>query len=324
MLFSELLRLGALAAVSRQVGNLQYRVNVTAAREALTASIPYYVSSVAMSLLGNRGLSVLGYIRRDEREVGWFASIQNIVILCLILMPIIAGVFMPLVSRAFARSEEEGMAIVRRGIEALIVVIAPLTIMVSAGSDVLVALAFGPKFAPAALGLSILSLVFVLTYLDSMLGMALTILNRGWSVTIISVASVFVTGAAMFVFVPLARRTFGTGGECAGAAVSMIISEVVVAASMISRFEQSPLDARTLRTVAKSAVIGLVVILINRRLHDLVPGRTRLAIDALVYLVGALVLQVVRIGDLRRVYQAMRSRGESGAIPAPAASTRSL
>lgn len=324
MLLSELLRFGALATVSRQVGDLRYRIDVKAARQALRESIPYYVSSVAMNVLGNLGLSVLGFISHDEREVGWFASIQNIVILCLILMPIIQGVFMPLVSRAFGRSEREGMTIVRRGIEALIIVIMPLTVMVSAGSDLLVALAFGPKFAPAALGLSILSLVFVLTYLDSMLGMALTILNRGWSVTIISVASVFVTGGSMFICVPIARRVFGTGGECAGAALSMILSEIFVAASMMSRFESSPLDARSLRTVGKSAVLGLVVILLNRHLMGLGVGRSRLVIDGLVYLVGAVVLQVVRVDDARRLYYTMRSRRGGAAALEPAVSTKSL
>ena len=72
--------------------------------------------------------------------------------------------------------------------------------LISAGSDVLVRAAFGAKFAPASTGLSILSLVFVMTYINTMLAMALIIMGRGWSVTVLSIAAVCITAGAMLVF----------------------------------------------------------------------------------------------------------------------------
>ena len=157
----------------------------------------------------------------------WFATVQNLAYLCNLLSPLISWVIMPLMARARARSHEEGMAVFRRCLEGVVVTIVPVTVLVSAGADVLVRVAFGAKYAPAHTGLSILSLVFMMTYMNTMLAMKLIIIGRGWSVTVISCASVLVSAGLLFLFVPLGRHLIGEGGECAGAAASVIGSESV-------------------------------------------------------------------------------------------------
>jgi len=56
---------------------------------------------------------------------------------------------MPMLSRAHARSKDEMMSIMRRAVDGLVVIIAPITIFISVASDVLIKLAFGEKYAPA-------------------------------------------------------------------------------------------------------------------------------------------------------------------------------
>jgi hypothetical protein len=109
----------------------------------------------------------------------------------------------------------------------------------------LVRVAFGDAFAPATTGLSILSLVFVMTYVDTTLATAQAVVGKGWSVTLVSAGSVLVDAALVVVFVPIGRHLLGTGGECAGAAASVIATEVFVLVAMVSRFEAPPLDGRT-------------------------------------------------------------------------------
>src|SRR5208282_5091529 len=158
---------------------------------------------------------------------------------------------MPVLSRAHARSEAEGMAVFRRSLEALVVAIVPITVLISAGSDILIRVAFGARYAPAATALSILSLVFMLTYMNTMLAQNLIIMGRGWSVTTISIGAVLVTAILTLIFVPLGRRLMGEGGESAGAAASVIGSEVCVFVAMVSRFREFPLDPRNVRVLAK-------------------------------------------------------------------------
>jgi O-antigen/teichoic acid export membrane protein len=182
----------------------------------------------------------------------------------------------------------------------------PITTLLSAGSDICVHLAFGGKYDPASTGLSILSLVFIMTYLNMMLSMDLIILGRGWSVTLISMTSVFITAALMLLFVPLGRRLIGEGGECAGAASAVIGSEACVLVAMITRFKKFPLDARNLQVIGKSVAIAIGVLVLDRNLRAL--GIARMLVDAAAYAAVALAIQVVRIEDVKVVISLIRGR----------------
>jgi hypothetical protein len=64
-------------AASRSA-KLRYRIDLRAVRAALTASLPFYVSDLAGAFRSSLAMSALEFIRRDEREVGWFAAAGNI------------------------------------------------------------------------------------------------------------------------------------------------------------------------------------------------------------------------------------------------------
>ncbi len=305
-LAGEILRVSVMVPANRREAGLQYRIDIAAVKGALIESVPFFVNSLALGVLGSLGMSVLEFVRVDDREVGWFAAAQNVAYLCTLLTPLMGWVIMPLLSRAYARSEEEGQAVFRRSVEGLIVTIVPITVLMSAGSDVLIHLAFGDKYAPAHTALSILSLVFVMTYLDTMLAMVLIIRRQGWSVTIISIGAVFVTAILMFVLVPLGRRLVGEGGECAGAAASVIGSEACVLVAMLSRFRVFPLDARNIRVIAKSVALGLFVLFVDRQLRAL--GAGRLAVDGGLYVALAFAIRVVRVEDVKQLVRLLRGR----------------
>lgn len=316
VLLGEALRTAILIPAARGVG-LEFRIHAKPVKEAIVESVPYFINGLALTMLGSLVMSVLEFVRHDEREVGWFAAVQNLSSLCMLLSPLIFWVAVPLLARAHARSHEEGMEVFRRSVEALIVAIVPITVLVSAGSDFLVRIAFGAPFAPAATGLSILSLVFVMTYTNMMLATNLTILKQGWSVTTVSVGSVFVTSLLMLVLVPVGRRLLPEGGECAGAASAMILSEACVVAALLSRYRRFPLDGRNIRVFVKTAALAASVLLLNHQLLFL--GPLRLIVDGVVYAGAALAIGIVRVQDVERVLRLVRHRREGGvpAEPAP-------
>jgi O-antigen/teichoic acid export membrane protein len=310
-LAGEILRVAVMIPANRREAGLEYRIDVVAVRGAVLESVPFFVNSLALGVLGSLGMSVLEFVRVDDREVGWFAAAQNVAYLCTLLTPLMGWVIMPLLSRAYARSEDEGMVVFRRSVEGLIITIVPITVLMSAGSDVLIHFAFGDKYAPARTGLSILSLVFVMTYLDTMLAMVLIIRRQGWSVTIISISAVFITAILMFMFVPLGRHVIGVGGECAGAAASVIGSEACVLVAMLSRFRTFPLDARDIRVIVKSVALGLFILVVDRQLRFL--GAARLLVDGGLYVVLAFAIRVVRVQDIRQLIKLLRLRRAEGA-----------
>jgi O-antigen/teichoic acid export membrane protein len=311
-LVGEVLRTLILAPAARRGADLRYRIDLPAVRAAMLESVPYFVNALAIGVLGSLSMSVLEFVRVDEREVGWFAAVQNISYLCMLLTPLLFWVVMPLLSRAKARSEEEAMAVFRRCLEGVVVAIIPLTVLISAGSDVFIRVAFGAKYAPAATGLAILSLVFAMTYMNTMFAMALIVFGRGWSVTVISISAVFITGLLMLVLVPLGRHLIGEGGECAGAASSVIGSEACVLVAMLTRFHRFPLDARNVRVFLKSVGLAGAVLLLDRQLRFL--GPARLAIDAVLFVSVAFAIRVVRFDDIGHVIRLLRMRGRE---PAP-------
>jgi O-antigen/teichoic acid export membrane protein len=311
-LLGEIMRFAILAPATRRDADLRFRIDLPAVRKAVFQSIPYFVTSLALGVLSSLGMSVLEFIRVDEREVGWFAAVQNAAYLCTMLTPLLFWVVMPLLSRAHARSQEEGMNVFRRSLEGIVIVMIPATVLLSAGSEILIRLAFGAKYAPAATGLSIMSLVFAMTYVSMMCAINLNIMNRGWSVTVISIAAVFVTWLLMLALVPLGRRILGEGGECAGAAASVIGSEACVVGAMLTRFRSFPLDRRNVAALAKSAVLGVLVLVLDRQLRRL--GVVRLAVDAAIYVVLALAIRVVRIADIELLIDLLRARRAGAAL----------
>jgi len=114
--------------------------------------MPYFIGTIALSFGNNLSMSALEFIRKDDREVGWYAASQNLRLARDAPVPLLVlGGIMPMLSRAWVRSPEEMMTIVRRSFEALLVLIAPATTLLScAGADVFVRIAFGEKFLPAA------------------------------------------------------------------------------------------------------------------------------------------------------------------------------
>jgi O-antigen/teichoic acid export membrane protein len=306
VLASEAMRTLVLIPASRALADLRYRVDVRVVRAVLIVSFPFFVNAMAIGFGNNLAMTALEFIRRDEREVGWFAATQNLATLAMLLSPLLSWVVMPLLSRARARSEEEMMALLRRAIEALIITIAPVTVFISSSSEIAIRLAFGERYAPAATGLSILSLVFSVTYLNMILSSSLIVLGKSWPVTLISLASIVTMAGFMLVFVPLGRALFHTGGECAGAGMAFIANEACVVVALQSRFPIPPLDSRNIAVLTKTVALSATVLVLDRLIHGF--GPIRLVLDMTFYVAAALTLRIVRLGDVRYAIHLIRAR----------------
>jgi hypothetical protein len=119
----------------------------------------------------------------------------------------------------------------------------------------------------------------------------------------------------MFIFVPLGRHLIGVGGECAGAAASVITSEACTLVAMLTRFDKFPLDARNVSVFSKSIGIGAVILLVDRYLRFL--GPARLPLEAVAYVAMAFATGVVRVRELGQVVRLLKHRGNAPPIVEP-------
>jgi O-antigen/teichoic acid export membrane protein len=209
--------------------------------------------------------------------------------------------------RARERSEDEFFAILRRCIEGVTVVSIPVTTMLALGADVWIRLALKDEYAPSALSMRALAPTFVFAYGNVLLWLALMILGRSWTITIVSIAGLIALPLFIFVTVPF-TRAFGPGGAGMGVGLALSTRELVVILVFLYFIGRRALDRRSVLAIVKTLGICVVVTVVHFACARF--GPVRLAIDAAVYLALGLLLRVYRVSDGVMVLNLIRRRGQ--------------
>jgi O-antigen/teichoic acid export membrane protein len=316
LLVSEVLKAIVLVPAVRSAIGLELRIDWRLTKLALVASLPFFLNEGAI-IVGNRLTAAgLAFVTPDAREVGWYGATSNLAGLAMLLAPLVEWVVLPLLARAKERSEEEVYAICRRVIEGLLVSILPFTLLISLGADLWVRLAFGGKFAEAAMSLRILSLDFSLVYLAMILSTLLILVGRGWSVTLISVSAVPMRALILVPLVRFCGAQLGPGGGAVGAALTEIGGIALTAALSFWLVGRRAIDARSVRQVAKSLLIVALVSAAHVKMAPL--GYARLVLDGLLYLALAVGLGVVGKKEARVLWEIVASRAKRNKRSTPA------
>lgn len=325
-LVSEISRYVVLVRTTRRELGLKVRIDVAATRAVLIASAPYYVASAAQSLYQKVDVGVMSVLLSD-RELGFYGAAGTFSVLSLLLAPLVGAILMPQLARAAAESDRELLHVLRRIVELLVVYATPVALMLGLGADVLVALVFGPRFAPCVPSVRVLSCMFIATYLAMVISSALLMLNRSWEVTWISIASVPLNLLLNALLLRFALRWFGEGGGGTVAAAISVFTEMSVVAAMLFFLRRNIFDEQASRNIAKTAVGVAVAIGVHLLLHRAgtaclawpasplrviclagCRGFGRLAVDASVYLVIVIASGALNISQLLGMVRAALSR----------------
>lgn len=312
LLSSELMKAILLWPSVRKEVDLELRIDRAATRAVLITSLPFFVNTISYTLGNKIDITLLGMLAPDS-EVGYYSAAQNIASLAMLLAPLEGWVITPLLTRAVKRDEAEFYTIARRAIEGILVVAVPATMLISLGADFWIRVAVGAKYAPSAPSLAQLAPSFVFTYAAVLLATALIILDRGWTVTIISLIRLTLQPILMCLVIPYGRDHWGVGG--AGIADALVFSflEFMAASMFLFALGKRALDRRLLLAIFKSALAFGAAALTHRQLASIGRGLEplRLLADALVYAVVILVTRGVAIADIRWVLNAVRNRRAS-------------
>jgi O-antigen/teichoic acid export membrane protein len=301
----EAVRALALFSLARRRLNLKLTWQLGAVKAVIVASLPFYVGQVAHTAYSKIDSTVLSLLASDT-EVGWFGAAVNLAGLSLLVSPLVSWVLSPLMSRAAARSEHDMFVILRQSLRAILMLVIPLALLLGLGADVWARLVFGEAFAPAALCLRIMAPSFVFTYVAMTAAMSLTLQNRSWTLTLISLGGLVIDPIFDVLFVPRGARWLGPSGAAAGAAAALVLAELLVAVTLVLALGKRAFDRPTAASLGKAifacaVVIGADLLIVGR-------GPLRLAIDLGLYVVLVFSLGAVRPHELVRLVESLARR----------------
>lgn len=306
---SEALKALVLSRLARRLQPLPLGWSFAALKPILVASLPFFLLSLSTTLSSKVDVTILAYLS-DSKEVGWYGAASNVAGLALLLTPLIGWVLLPLSSRAAARSSEELVMVTRRSLELVLIVAIPVSLMLALSSDVLVALIFGDKFTPAVHALRVLSAMFVLTYVAIVATTCLMRMEKSWFVTWVTLAGIVVQILLNVVLIRPFAELIGDGGAGLGSAVSVIASEALMMTALLWQLGRAGFDARTVSRLLRTAVVVLVVLVIDRIASLYIPGIVRVVVDCIAYLGLATLTKALDVRELvgfaRQALQARR------------------
>lgn len=311
---SEGLKCAVLFVATRNAVDLRLQFDSAATRQVLKIAFPFYIANVAVSLGSYIDVPFLEWLVASNDELGWYSGARRIALLSALLSPVVSGVLVPMMSRAKHRNEEDFFAILRRGIEGVCVCAIPLTLMLALGAEFWIHITQGDAFLPAARSLRWLAPTFVFSYANVLLWVALMILDRSWTITVISIVGLALLPVFTLVAVPLTKG-LGFGGAGMGCAIAMSAREAVICGVFLYFLGKRAVDSRAISRTVKSLVVCGLVVAIDR--FFLAPlGPVRLAIDVVVYTVLAFALRVVRPSEVISVLKMIKDRKKNDAAPA--------
>jgi O-antigen/teichoic acid export membrane protein len=306
MLFTEALKTAILWRATKSAVGLSFRLDLAATRRVLRTALPFYVAIGAVYLGAYLDSVLLRALVPDPNEVGLYSAARDVARLSAILMPVLTGVLVPMMSRAKHRDEDRFTWLLRRGIEGVNVVSIPLTLLLALFPELVISIVVNkPDYLAAASTLRWLAPTFVLAYVNSLLWLALMILDRSWTIAIVSVVGMLLL--PLFI-VPAVHATagWGFGGAATGVAIAISARELVIVLVFVTIVGRRAFDRRGLLALLRSLAICGAVVAAHRATPRL--GDLRLVTDALLYLVLALALGVVRIQDAATVLRLIKDR----------------
>jgi O-antigen/teichoic acid export membrane protein len=288
------LRLVVLHRLARTVARVRFHLDARATLAALARSAPYYVNQVAVALYAKIDVAIMGVLVTD-RELGYYGAATNVSSVAMLMSPFMGWVLMPQLSRS-TNDRAAFVAMLRRALEWTIAFAIPIAMMLGLGADVIIPDVFGARFVPAIAAMRVLMPIFVVVYVAMLGATALILLDRSWTVTLVTLSSLVANAALNAVIVRPAWHALGAGGAGVGAAAVSVTTEAIVAITYVWILRREILDARNVRAITKSLGACAVVVAFHVACAPL--GVARLPLDATIYAVLVLATRAVRVREL--------------------------
>jgi len=268
----------------------------------LTSNVQPYIDAVLLSRL----------VPKDA--VGWYAAAKSIMGTLLAPSLILGAAAFPRLSRSAAdpAAFRRELTIARRP---MIWMAGLAGLGTSLFSDVAIHVVYGQRaFGPAGVILSVFGLGLFLTFIDVLLGTALTALGRSTAFATVKVGAVALgTGLELWLIPRFQART-GNGGL--GVVVSLVVCEALIFAGLLLLMPRGTARLGILADTARAAGAALGTALLLRLLLPLSPW-LGIPLCVLVYSAVTAAVGLLRRSDLRTLRRMVGPRSGRSSETSP-------
>jgi O-antigen/teichoic acid export membrane protein len=275
--------------VKKELG-FEFVYDLKAAWPIIIASLGYFMNHLVHRVYERLDVQMLTVMANDE-EVGFYGAAANLALAGLLFLPVVNSVILPMAGRIADKSEDSMNAVMRTATRLVITGgVLPSLVMALFAEEITV-IAFGVEYAPTAIGLAVLGLLFPLTYVAVVASLHLIQLGRIWTVTKISILGLAVNPALNYFLIPEGLERFGAGGGGVAAATATVVTELVVVVGMWIALGRKGFSVRTATTLLRLAVLCAGIT--GSHLFTEFLGLWRLPIEVIAFVLGAWAVGLV-------------------------------
>jgi O-antigen/teichoic acid export membrane protein len=265
----------------------------------LRASFPFTAGTIISNWSTYFDVSLMSFWF-DEGEVGLYRQAQLIAGVTFLVGTVLPWVLMPLASRALERSEEDFVAVMRRGIQFVLTLAIPGSVLLSLNADTIIGV-LAAEWEPATPALQVLAFTMIATYVIMTTMTFLVVDGKAWLTVRLGLFGVVVDVVLNVLFMRMGRERFGVGGAGTTAAFIAVFAEFIVAILCLRSLGRRAWDRQSEWAIARVVLCGVVVAVVDRVLAGKGFSWPRLVTDAVLYAVLLLVSGAVRIRDLKEL-----------------------
>ncbi|MCP5099986.1 MAG: flippase [Chloroflexi bacterium] len=266
------------------------------------AAFPYLMVAVFLVIYVQLDVVIISLLV-NETVVGWYSVADQLFGTLLFVPTVFITAVFPVLSRMYTNDTDALPRLMRKSYDLLLLIGIPIGLGIAVIANPLVVLLFGADFANSGPVLTVMGIVLILTYQNTLLGKFLISVDRQNAWTKVMAVAMLATIPLDFILVPWCQSQFGNGAI--GGALAFIVTETGM---VIAGFRLLPFGSlgwenaeRAMRALLAGMVMAGIVWLV-RDWFLAVP----VVVGTAVYLTMIWLLRVVPAEDLVLLKTAVR------------------
>jgi O-antigen/teichoic acid export membrane protein len=281
---------------------LHFRISLESARSILGNSSIYLVSGLAIVVYQQIDKPFISALA-NTTTVGWYGTAMNLFGTSMFLPVVFSSVIFPALSRSYASGDAKLNIIAQRSFDLMFLLSVPVGLGLVVIGKPLVALLYGPEFAPSGSILMMLGVVVIFTYLNTILGQLLISTDRTDKWNMVIILAILATLPIDYVLVPWTHQVFGNGGL--GGTLAFLVTEFGMVVSAILLLPKHTLQWSNVRTAYLTLLSGLVMMATSWWFRETMMFLSIL-IAAVTYIGLVAILRIIPREDILLITNALR------------------
>jgi O-antigen/teichoic acid export membrane protein len=267
------------------------------------ASIPYWAFGLFFMVYLWIDFVMLSLLTTNE-VVGWYAVPTRLFQTLMFLPVAVATAWLPHFVRGFEEGDEQLRDAARQPVELVLLLSLPIAALTAVSAGPVIHLLYGADYAHSVPVLAILGLCIPAMYMNIMLGQVLIAMERQTIWTWVMATTTVVNPLLNLALIPWTQHRYGNGAI--GAAISLLLTEIVVVAAGFWLIGRRVFDGGSARRAALGLVAATAAGGAAYAMGGVIGWFPSLIVGLLVFAGAAAVLRVFTPGEVELMRQGLR------------------